>query len=111
MFSALRFLPDPLLSKDGHYLPFSDVFGKTTTEKDRLSLKTKKQKSLSYSPSKQHATNVGVVIQCEECNKWLLMCSKISNKSFRRLLAICRIHVVWTTRVLKMRGNTLPLLL
>lgn len=77
-FSALRFLPDPLLGEDSHYLPFSDVFDKTTTEKDRPSLKAKKQKSLSYSPSKQHATNVGVVIQCEECNKWRLKMEAIS---------------------------------
>ena len=68
-FSSLRFLPDPILGEDGHYLPFN-VFGKPTTEKDHPSLKAKKQKSLSYSPSKQHATNVGVIIQCEECSKW-----------------------------------------
>ena len=62
VFSALRFLPDPVLGEDGHYLPFSEVYEKSTTEKDRPSLNSKKQKSLSYSPSKQHATNVGVVI-------------------------------------------------
>ena len=75
-FSSLKFLPDPVLGEDGHYLPFSNVYEKPTTEKDRPSLKAKKQKSLSYSPSKQHATNVGVVIQCEECSKWRLMFSK-----------------------------------
>lgn len=75
-FSSLKFLPDPLLGEDGHYHLFNDVYGKPTTEKDRSSLKTKKQNSISYSPSKQHATNVGVVIQCEECSKWRLMFSK-----------------------------------
>ena len=49
---------------------------KNTFEIHRPSLKAKKQKSLSYGPSKQHATNVGVVVQCEECNKWRLMFSK-----------------------------------
>ena len=75
-FSSLKFLPDPLLGEDGHYHPFKHIYGKSTTEKDRPSQKAKKQKSLSYSPSKQHATNVGVVIQCEECSKWRLMFSK-----------------------------------
>ena len=40
-FSSLRFLPDPVLGEDGHYLPFNDVFGKPTTEKDRPSPKLK----------------------------------------------------------------------
>ena len=40
-FSSLRCLPDPVLGEDGHYLPFNDVFGKPTTEKDRPSLKLK----------------------------------------------------------------------
>ena len=48
-----------------------------TSEKDRPSLQAQKQKkSLSYSPVKQHALNVGVVIQCGECNKWRLLFSK-----------------------------------
>ena len=38
----LRFLPDPVLGEDGRYLPFN-VFGKPTIEKDRPSLKAKKQ--------------------------------------------------------------------
>lgn len=46
LFSALRFLPDPVFDEDGHYLPFSDAYGKTTTEKYRPSLNAKKQKSL-----------------------------------------------------------------
>ena len=31
-----------------------------------------KQKSLSYSPVKQYAVDVGIVVQCDECNKWRL---------------------------------------
>ena len=54
LFSMLRFLPDPILSEDGHYLPFSDIYAKTTTE-DPPSLKAKHQKSLSHSPSNKHA--------------------------------------------------------
>ena len=63
-FSSLKFLHYPLLLEGGHYLPYNYVCGKSTTEKDLPSLKAKKQNSLSYSPSKQNATNVGVVIQC-----------------------------------------------
>ena len=77
LFQTLRYLPDPMLGSDGHYLPFNDVFRSQTSEKDRPSLQAQKQKkSLSYSPVKPHALNVGVVIQCDECNKWRLLFSK-----------------------------------
>ena len=77
VFQVLHFLPDPILGSDGHYLPFDDVFRSQTSEKDRPSLQAQKQKkSLSYSPVKQHAVNVGVVVQCDECNKWRLLFSK-----------------------------------
>ena len=77
LFKTLRYLPDPMLASDGHYLPFDDAFKSQTSEKDRPSLQTQKhKKSLSYTPVKQHATNVGVVIQCDECNKWRLLFSK-----------------------------------
>ena len=77
MFRNLKNLPDPVLGSDGHYLPFDEVFKQSTTEKDRPSLKKQKhKKSLSYSPVKQHVTNVNVVIQCDECDKWRLLFSK-----------------------------------
>ena len=44
VFSALRFLPDPLLGEDGHYLPFSEVHERSTTERDRPSLDSKEAK-------------------------------------------------------------------
>jgi hypothetical protein len=75
----LKYLPDPVLGPDGHYLSFDAVYGMSTstTEKDRPSLKVlKHKKSLSYSPTKQHATNVNVVIQCDECDKWRLLFSR-----------------------------------
>ena len=31
---------------------------------------------IGFSPSVQHATNTGLVVQCEECNKWRLIFSK-----------------------------------
>ena len=71
------FKPDPVLGSDGHYLLFSEFFNTSTTEKDRPSLKASKhKKSLSYSPTKQHATNVNVVIQCDECDRWRLLFSR-----------------------------------
>ena len=77
IFQTLKYLPDPILGPDGHYLPFDEVFSMSTTEKDRPSLQVRKyKKSLSYSPTKQHATNVNVVIQSDECNKWRLLFSK-----------------------------------
>lgn len=66
-FEKLRFLPDPLMQEDGHYLPFDQVFTRDTTEQDCPSLKGKlKAKPLSFSPSVQHINNTGTVIQCEE---------------------------------------------
>ena len=39
-------------------------------------IKRKKTKSITYSPAEQHARNVGLVIQCDECDKWRLLFSK-----------------------------------
>ena len=43
---------------------------KTSTDLTAAVLKT-----LTYSPSEQHARNTGVLIQCDECNKWRLLFS------------------------------------
>ena len=77
-FQKLKFLPDPQLQDDGHYLPFKEAFAlDTTTEQDRPSLKGKKKANpLSFSPSVQHALNTGTVIQCDECSMWRLLFSK-----------------------------------
>ena len=67
-FEKLRFLPDPLMQDNGHYLPYDQAFSPDTTEQDRPSLKGKaKAKLLSFSLSVQHINNTGTVIQCEEC--------------------------------------------
>ena len=52
-FEKLRFLPDPLMQEDGHYLPFDQTFTRPlthdTTEQDRPSLKGKlKAKTPSF---------------------------------------------------------------
>ena len=76
-FEKLKFLPDPMMQEDDHYVPFEKAFISDTSENDRPSLKGKSvAKPLSFSPSVQHAKNTGTVIQCEECNMWRLVFSK-----------------------------------
>lgn len=64
--------------KDGHYLPFLDVFGAETSEEHRPSLKQQKSrsKSLPFYASIQHVKNAQLMLQCEECNMWRLIYSK-----------------------------------
>ena len=76
-FEKLRFLPDPQMQDDGHYIPFVKAFTLNTTEQDRPSLKGKKTaKPLSFSPSVQHAQNTDTMVQCDECSMWRLVFSK-----------------------------------
>ena len=79
LFASLNFLPDPIPGEDDHYKTFKEVYGISTSEKHRPSLligrKTAIQ-SLGYAPSQQHARNVGVLVQCDDCAKWRLLYSK-----------------------------------
>ena len=76
-FKSIHFLPDPVMGSDDHYIPFTDVYGTDTSENERPSLiQRRKMKTLTYSPSVQHACNAGVLVQCDECNKWCLLFSK-----------------------------------
>ena len=75
-FHTLQFLPDPVMQDDGHYVPFSEAFGSVTSEKDRPSFKGTRTKTLSFTPSVQHARNTDTMILCEECNMWRLLFSK-----------------------------------
>lgn len=74
-FDKLSYLPDPVPGEDGHYRPFIEVYGTSTTEEHSPSLQTQKgrQKSLPFSASVQHAKNVDMMIQCE---MWRLVYSK-----------------------------------
>ena len=78
LFDQLHHLPDPIPCPDGHYKPFSEVYGTPTTEEFRPSLQLKKfkQKTLPFTASVQHVRNVNVMIQCEECEMWRLVYSK-----------------------------------
>ena len=77
VFSAeLHFLPDPIPNDDGHYKCFADVYGQDTSEQYRPSLHTSKRnakQSLGFTPSQQHVRNVGLLVQCEECDMWRLL--------------------------------------
>ena len=76
-FEKLRFLPDPQMQGDGHYMPFAKVFPLETTEQDRPSQKGKQSaKPLSFSPSAQHIRNTDTMVQCDECSMWRLVFSK-----------------------------------
>ena len=77
-FKNINHLPDPIPSEDGHYTPFSEVYGSSTTEQHRPSTQVKrgKEKTLPISVSNQHVKNVSVSIQCEECQKWRFLYCK-----------------------------------
>jgi len=78
-FSTLRHLPDPIPGDEGHYKAFSEIYGECTTEEHRPSLLTAQRaprKSIGFSPSQQHINNVGLLVQCEECDKWRLLFCK-----------------------------------
>ena len=69
IFSNIHHLPDPTPSEDGHYAPFSEVYGSSTNEQYRPSAQVKrgKQPTLPFSGSIQHVKNVSIILQCEEC--------------------------------------------
>ena len=61
------------MGSDDHYVPFTDAHGTNTSENEHLSLiQRRKMKKLTYSPSEQHARNAGILVQCDECDKWHL---------------------------------------
>ena len=78
VFASLHYLPNPVPGSDDHYKSFEEVYGQSEalTEKHRPSLQQKKRKATSFSPSQQHVKNVGLLLQCEECDKWRLLFCK-----------------------------------
>ena len=76
-FKGIHFLPDPIMGSDDHYIPFTDAYGTITSENERpFLIQRRKIKTLTYSPSEQHARNAGVLVQCDECEKWRLLFCK-----------------------------------
>ena len=77
--SNLHSLPDPIPGDEGHYKSFVEVYGHCTTEEHRPSLLAARKdprKSIGFSPSQQHVHNVGLLVQCEECDKWRVLFCK-----------------------------------
>ena len=82
----LHHLPHPMPGKDDHYAPFTDVFGKPTTEEHHPSLKQKpKKNSLPFSASAQHVKNTELMVQCDECCMWRLIYSKYKLKKEQKI--------------------------
>ena len=78
IFENLKVFPDPV-KKTGsdRYEDFSDVYGKTTTEKDRPSLsQAKKSKEKPKRPFRMTAETVCDVLVCGECLKPRCLYSK-----------------------------------
>ena len=79
IFNTIKHLPFPMPGSDGHYLSFSDVLSKETSEEHRPSFKKPnsiRKKSLPFYASVQHVKNAQLMVQCEECNMWRLVFSK-----------------------------------
>jgi len=73
-FSQVHSLP-PIADKT-RYKQFSDVYGTITTEQHRPSLSNQRKKKGEFGPTGQFVRNVGIVIECNECNKWRVLYSK-----------------------------------
>ena len=75
-FRGIYSLPDPIVNGD-HYLPFSELYGVPTTEKDRPSLCFKETigHGVTFSPNNQTAKNVSKVM-CSECLRPRLLYAK-----------------------------------
>ena len=105
-FSTLHFLPNPIADEEGHYKSFVDLYGQCTSEEHRPSLLAAgkaPKKSIGFSPSQQHVNNVGLLVQCEECDKWRLQAqAKLSGSdrprkiSGRYIILHMWCYVFWT---------------
>ena len=79
VFSTLHFLPDPIPDNNTHYKSLCDVYGQKTDEEYRPSLQATRKnakQSFGFTPSQQHVQNVGLLVQCEECDMWRLLFCK-----------------------------------
>lgn len=93
-FEQLHHLPDPQPGEDMHYKSFEELYGKETTEDHRPSLKNTKTKmkgkmkytsakhTMPFCPTAARAKNVGITVNCVECEKPRLLFSakKLSEK-------------------------------
>ncbi|XP_071947398.1 uncharacterized protein [Antedon mediterranea] len=77
VFSEVHHLPDPMPDGDKYY-SFEELYGKKTTEHYRPSFTVTRATGhgCPFNPSAQTAKNAGVIIQCEECEKWRCLYAK-----------------------------------
>jgi hypothetical protein len=97
-FEQLHYLPDPVPGENLHYKSFEELYGTQTTEDHRPSFKSTKAKknkmtttkvkhSMSFCPSAVCAKNVGVIVNCVECEKpHLLFSAKKLSVKERKIL-------------------------
>lgn len=78
IFKQIKFLPDPMPVEEGHYKPFSEVYGTTTSEEHCPSStkKTKRRKTLPFPSNLNRVQNVDMMLQCEECDVRKLLYSQ-----------------------------------
>ena len=87
-------MPDPIPDDNNtlHYKPFEEVYKTKTNEMYRPSSQKSKKKDkggngMPWSPSAQYAKNVGLTVQCDECNRQRALYSqfKLSDEEKGRL--------------------------
>ncbi|KAI8517529.1 hypothetical protein Bbelb_035460 [Branchiostoma belcheri] len=67
VFNQLESFPDPMLDSTGeHFKPFTEAYGRETTEADRPSLSRTTGHGMPFSPN---AENTRGVVTCLDCNK------------------------------------------
>ncbi len=76
IYIGIHILPDPVLDDDGHYQPFDKVYGTVQIQSPLPSDKENHRKSIPFNATQQHVKNVGLLVQCEECEMWRLLFSK-----------------------------------
>ena len=78
VFNRLKYMPDPVPGEEGHYKPFTEVYGTSTTEQYVPSMmrKTQRKKTLPFASNLRHVRDVDMMLQCDECDSWRLLYSQ-----------------------------------
>ena len=66
VFNRLKYMPDPVPGEEGHYKPFTEVYGTSTTEQYVPSMmrKTQRKKTLPFASNLRHVRNVDMMLGC-----------------------------------------------
>ena len=84
-FDKLHHSPDPIIGSDQHYLPFEEVYGTETTEKDRPSAQKSKDGGRKF--TLKHVKNANIMLMCDECSLWRLLysCNSLSDEERQKV--------------------------